>query len=117
MTGFHDVRFPDAVARGATGEPEFSTDIIAVASGFEQRNVNWLPHPAGRLDRPRRNKGLAYSTADAARAVRVELQGSKSLINLIEFASTRSRRIGNTFSKGCRKFLANNVTRSAPRRG
>ena len=41
MTGFHDVRFPDAVARGATGGPEFSTDIIAVASSFEQRNVNW----------------------------------------------------------------------------
>ena len=41
MTGFHDVRFPDAVARGATGGPEFSTDIIAVASGFEQRNINW----------------------------------------------------------------------------
>jgi uncharacterized protein (TIGR02217 family) len=35
------MRFPDAVARGATGGPEFSTDIIAVASGFEQRNVNW----------------------------------------------------------------------------
>lgn len=41
MSGFHDVRFPDAVARGATGGPEFSTDIISVASGFEQRNVNW----------------------------------------------------------------------------
>lgn len=41
MTGFHDVRFPDAIARGATGGPEYSTDIVAVASGFEQRNVNW----------------------------------------------------------------------------
>jgi uncharacterized protein (TIGR02217 family) len=41
MTGFHDIRFPDAIARGATGGPEYSTDIIAVASGFEQRNVNW----------------------------------------------------------------------------
>jgi uncharacterized protein (TIGR02217 family) len=41
VSGFHDVRFPDAVARGATGGPEFSTDIITVASGFEQRNVNW----------------------------------------------------------------------------
>lgn len=41
MTGFHDVRFPDAIARGATGGPEYSTDIIAVASGFEQRNINW----------------------------------------------------------------------------
>lgn len=41
MTGFHDVRFPDAIARGATGGPEYSTDIVSVASGFEQRNVNW----------------------------------------------------------------------------
>lgn len=41
MTGFHDVRFPDAIARGATGGPEYSTDIITVASGFEQRNINW----------------------------------------------------------------------------
>jgi uncharacterized protein (TIGR02217 family) len=39
--GFHDVRFPDAIARGATGGPEYSTDIVSVASGFEQRNVNW----------------------------------------------------------------------------
>ncbi|NJO53600.1 MAG: DUF2460 domain-containing protein [Bacteroidales bacterium] len=41
MTGLHDVRFPDAIARGATGGPEYSTDIITVASGFEQRNINW----------------------------------------------------------------------------
>ena len=41
MSGFHDVRFPDAIARGAIGGPEFSTDVIAVASGYEQRNVNW----------------------------------------------------------------------------
>jgi uncharacterized protein (TIGR02217 family) len=40
-TGFHDVRFPDAIARGATGGPEYSTDIVSVASGYEQRNVNW----------------------------------------------------------------------------
>lgn len=41
MTGFHDIRFPDAIARGATGGPEYSTDIVSVASGYEQRNVNW----------------------------------------------------------------------------
>ena len=41
MTGFHDVRFPDAVARGVTGGPEYSTDIVSVASGYEQRNQNW----------------------------------------------------------------------------
>jgi uncharacterized protein (TIGR02217 family) len=38
---FHDVSFPDAIARGATGGPEYSTDVVMVASGFEQRNVNW----------------------------------------------------------------------------
>lgn len=41
MTGFHAVRFPDAVARGATGGPEYSTDVVSVASGYEQRNQNW----------------------------------------------------------------------------
>jgi uncharacterized protein (TIGR02217 family) len=41
VTGFHDVRFPDAVARGATGGPEYSTDVVSVASGYEQRNQNW----------------------------------------------------------------------------
>ena len=38
---FHDVSFPDAIARGATGGPEYSTDVVMVASGFEQRNQNW----------------------------------------------------------------------------
>jgi uncharacterized protein (TIGR02217 family) len=38
---FHDVSFPDAIARGATGGPEYSTDVVTVASGFEQRNQNW----------------------------------------------------------------------------
>ena len=36
MTGFHDIRFPDAIARGATGGPEYSTDIVSVASGFSR---------------------------------------------------------------------------------
>ncbi len=41
MTSFHEVRFPDAVARGAAGGPEYSTDVVSVASGYEQRNQNW----------------------------------------------------------------------------
>lgn len=50
---FHDVSFPDAIARGATGGPEYSTDVVMVASGFEQRNVNWSggPRPLRHLDR------------------------------------------------------------------
>ncbi|MGK2284711.1 phage distal tail protein, Rcc01695 family [Pedomonas sp. V897] len=41
MDGFHDVRFPLEVGMGASGGPEFSTTVIATASGFEQRNMNW----------------------------------------------------------------------------
>lgn len=38
---FHEVRFPDDIAYGATGGPEFATSVVATASGYEQRNVNW----------------------------------------------------------------------------
>ncbi len=38
---FHEIRFPDDIAYGATGGPEYLTTVVATASGFEQRNVNW----------------------------------------------------------------------------
>ena len=38
---FHEVRFPDDIAYGATGGPEFATNVVATASGYEQRNINW----------------------------------------------------------------------------
>jgi uncharacterized protein (TIGR02217 family) len=41
MTSFHEVRFPDAIAYGATGGPEYLTDIVILQSGFEQRNQSW----------------------------------------------------------------------------
>jgi uncharacterized protein (TIGR02217 family) len=41
MSGFHEVRFPDNIAYGATGGPEFSTTVVATGSGHEKRNVNW----------------------------------------------------------------------------
>ena len=41
MTGFHEVRFPDAVARGATGGPAYSTAVVSFGGGFESRNQNW----------------------------------------------------------------------------
>jgi uncharacterized protein (TIGR02217 family) len=33
-------RFPDCVAVGATGGPGYSTSIVRVFSGYEQRNIN-----------------------------------------------------------------------------
>jgi uncharacterized protein (TIGR02217 family) len=41
MTGFQEVRFPDNIAYGATGGPEFATTVVATGSGHEKRNVNW----------------------------------------------------------------------------
>lgn len=41
IMGFHDVQFPLEVGFGASGGSEFSTTVVATASGFEQRNINW----------------------------------------------------------------------------
>jgi uncharacterized protein (TIGR02217 family) len=41
MTSFHEVRFPDNIAYGARGGPEFATTLVATGAGHEQRNVNW----------------------------------------------------------------------------
>lgn len=38
---FVEARFPADIAYGSSGGPEYSTDIIEMASGYEQRNVNW----------------------------------------------------------------------------
>jgi uncharacterized protein (TIGR02217 family) len=38
---FFETRFPDDIARGASGGPGFQTDVITVNSGFEQRNAVW----------------------------------------------------------------------------
>lgn len=38
---FHEVRFPDDIAYGASGGPAYSTSVVSTASGYEQRNMNW----------------------------------------------------------------------------
>ena len=38
---FHEVRFPDAISRGARGGPERRTQIVELASGNEERNASW----------------------------------------------------------------------------
>lgn len=34
-------RFPDRIARDMVGGPEFATDVVLLATGYEQRNINW----------------------------------------------------------------------------
>ena len=41
VDAFADVRFPIAIGREASIEPAFSTQIVAMASGAEQRNSEW----------------------------------------------------------------------------
>lgn len=46
---FHEVRFPTDLSLGALGGPERRTEIIALASGFEERNTPWA-HSRRRYD-------------------------------------------------------------------
>jgi uncharacterized protein (TIGR02217 family) len=38
---FHEIRFPTAISRGATGGPERRTDVVVLGSGHEERNSRW----------------------------------------------------------------------------
>jgi uncharacterized protein (TIGR02217 family) len=49
MTSFHEVRFPDNIAYGATDGPGFVTTVVATGSGHEKRNVDWS-EARGRCD-------------------------------------------------------------------
>lgn len=61
--GFHEVRFPLDVALGATGGPEWRTDIVTLGSGAEHRNARWAQ------SRRRYNAGYGIKTLDALHAV------------------------------------------------
>lgn len=41
MPAFHDVLFPLDLGYGATGGPQFSTQVVTTGSGYEQRNSGW----------------------------------------------------------------------------
>lgn len=72
-TTFHDVRFPTDISFGSTGGPGFSTDIVALQSGHEQRQINW---------------SAARSVYNVAQGVRSQSQ----LDQLIAFFRTRQGR-------------------------
>lgn len=55
---FDDVAFPDSIAEGASGGPEFSTAVIIGSGGNEQRQANW--------SRPRRRYNVGTGLKDDA---------------------------------------------------
>lgn len=46
---FHDVRFPSSLSLGSVGGPERRSEIVTLASGFEERNSPWA-HSRRRYD-------------------------------------------------------------------
>lgn len=46
---FHEVRFPTNLSFGAIGGPERRTEIVTLASGYEERNTPWA-HARRRYD-------------------------------------------------------------------
>ncbi|MGB0507812.1 MAG: phage distal tail protein, Rcc01695 family [Pikeienuella sp.] len=46
---FHEVLFPADLSFGSTGGPERRTEIVTLASGFEERNSSWA-HSRRRFD-------------------------------------------------------------------
>lgn len=41
ITPFVESQFPPLISAGAKGGPAFNTSVLKLASGFEQRNINW----------------------------------------------------------------------------
>ncbi len=60
---FHEIRFPTAIAFGSTGGPERKTEIVALGSGYEERNAVWAN------SRRRYDVGSGVKTLDDLQAV------------------------------------------------
>ncbi len=60
---FHEVRFPTAISRGASGGPERRTDVIVLGSGAEERNARWAD------SRRKYNAGYGIRSIDDLHAV------------------------------------------------
>jgi uncharacterized protein (TIGR02217 family) len=60
---FHEVRFPTAVAFGSAGGPVRKTEIVALGSGYEERNAVWTN------SRRRYNAGYGVKSLDDLHAV------------------------------------------------
>jgi uncharacterized protein (TIGR02217 family) len=63
MPIFDEVRFPPAISRGSSGGPERQTEIVALASGREERNTRHAH------SRRRYNAGFGVTTLDDIHAI------------------------------------------------
>ena len=59
---FHEIRFPTAISFHSSGGPERKTEIVALGSGFEERNAVWAN------SRRRYNAGYGVRSLDELNA-------------------------------------------------
>ena len=67
---FDEVRFPVSISRGSSGGPERRTEIVATASGREERNSRWAD------SRRRYNAGFGVASLDDIHEVVGLLRGA-----------------------------------------
>ena len=57
---FLNIRLPDEISYGATGGPEFSTNVTILKNGAEHRNINW--------ESPRYSYSIGYDVLNREKA-------------------------------------------------
>ena len=81
---FHEVRFPEDISYASSGGPAYSTDIVTMKNGSEQRNVNYT--------QPRCKYNAALGVKTAAQMTR----SSRSFTHARGAASASAIRTGRT---------------------
>ncbi len=72
---FHEIRFPLDIALGSTGGPERKTEIVALASGHEERNTPWAD------SRRRYNAGYGVKSLDDLHRVIAFFEGRRGRLH------------------------------------
>lgn len=73
--GFHEVRFPGAIAFGSAGGVERRTEIVALVNGFEHRNTPW------EQSRRRYDAGLGVKSLDDLAEVLAFFEARRGRLN------------------------------------
>lgn len=89
MSSFHEIQFPVDISFGASGGPQYSTDLVVTNSGHEQRNINWSSSRA------------SYNVAHA-------IKTQSQLEDLIAFFRARKGRAYGFRFKDWSDYFANN---------
>ncbi|MEL6287249.1 MAG: DUF2460 domain-containing protein [Pseudomonadota bacterium] len=95
MSNFHEIRFPTALSRGASGGPERRTQIVTLGSGHEERNARWAD------SRRTYNAGYGVRTVDDLHEIIAffeERRGSLHGFRWRDHADWRSQAPGRSIS-------------------